>query len=214
MHADPVVKHLRWDHADVMTYYFNTMKALTPIYDRLLPIHNTVSESIFDCYKPLSEQQLFEFKNEISKAYNDIVIGLKNSTVDCIPLVTKNFYKYWWSQELSSLKENSIAAHKAWIEAGSPHSGDLFEEKKLAKGKYKNKVRQQKSADVDDFNNCLHDALLSKDPDNFWKSWRSKFGKKKPFPNIVDGSINKNEIADIRRRLQWKLCGKGSNFSK
>ena len=216
-HAEPVVKHLRWDHADVMTYYFNTMKALTPIYDRLLPIYNTVSVSSFDCYKPLSEQQLFEFKNEISKAYNDIVIGLTNSAAECIPLVTKNFFKYWWNQELNTLKENSIAAHKAWTEAGSPRSGDLFEEKKFAKSKYKNKVRQQKSADVDEFNNCLHDALLSKDPDNFWKSWRSKFGKNRHLPNIIDGSNNRNEIADKFGAFFADICNgnsaeKAANF--
>ena len=206
MSDEPVVKHLRWDHADVITYYFNTLEMLTPIYNSVVQAHDTVSELLLNSFESLSITQSFQFKNLISKAYNDIVSCLNDATADCIPVVSKNFYKYWWDQELKSLKSSSISAHKAWREAGSPTSGDLFETKRQTKSEYRNKIRQNKAAEVADVNNRLHDALLRKDPENFWKSWRSKFGTKTKIPNIIDGSINHGIISDKFGAHFAKVC--------
>ena len=35
----------------------------------------------------------------------------------------KNFYKYWWSEELTILKQNSIDTNRIWKAAGKPRYG-------------------------------------------------------------------------------------------
>jgi hypothetical protein len=47
-----------------------------------------------------------------------------------------------------------------------------------------------------EFSNSLHEALLNKNQESFWNSWKSKFGKKSKIPNKVDGSTSHEDIAN------------------
>jgi len=59
--------------------------------------------------------------------YRAIVSGLFNASVCSVPRVRHSFYKFWWNEELSLLKDNSIRAHKLWATLGKPRrSGDIF----------------------------------------------------------------------------------------
>ena len=44
-----------------------------------------------------------------------------------IPKLVKNFLKYWWDEELTIIKEESIAADKLWKSNGKPRSGLIYE---------------------------------------------------------------------------------------
>jgi len=47
-----------------------------------------------------------------------------------------NFFKFWWNDNLQTLKEESLAAHRLWIDCGKPRHGAVFEiAKKNAKAK-------------------------------------------------------------------------------
>jgi len=42
-----------------------------------------------------------------------------------IPIHYKNFYKFWWTEELNHLKDNAIESDKVWKAAGRPRSGPI-----------------------------------------------------------------------------------------
>jgi len=74
---------------------------------------------------------LFGLYNVISDVYNTVVMFFSDLASNWVPLVQKDFYKYWWDQELSALKEECVTAHEAWKNAGKPNAGELFETKEI-----------------------------------------------------------------------------------
>ena len=78
-----------------------------------------------------------------------------------------------------NLKLKAIASNKLWIAAGRPRCGYIFEIRKSDKYKYKCLIKQKQLESRTNITNDLHDALLLKDNDNFWKVWQSKFPNKK-----------------------------------
>jgi len=44
-----------------------------------------------------------------------------------VPKRKKNYYKFWWDEQLSSVKEKSIESNKIWKEAARPRNGPMFE---------------------------------------------------------------------------------------
>jgi len=125
----------------------------------------------------------------------------------CIPAVPKNFFKYWWDQELQTLKEQSIAAHKEWVSHGRPRQGQYFENNKSAKYKYKSRIKQHKSLDNKSISNSLHDALLRKDQSSFWNVWKSKFSSKnRNVPHSIDGATDHGNIANLFAKSFESCC--------
>jgi len=49
---------------------------------------------------------------------------------------------------------------------------------KRDKAAYKLGIRKKEQGSKEEFSDSLNDALIHKDMDSFWKSWRSKFGNK------------------------------------
>ena len=54
--------------------------------------------------------------------------------------------------------------------------------------------------------NNLHEALINKTPDRFWKIWSSKLGTKKRLPTTIDGLHDEQEIADNFAAKFAKSC--------
>ena len=131
----------------------------------------------------------------IDKFYTDIVRALTESAKRVVPSHQHNFYKFWWNEELSLLKQNSIDSYKLWTSGGKPRSGFLFDNMSKNKRVYKIAIKNNEMSNRDIFSNALNEALLDKDTDNFWKSWRSKFGKDKVNSLVIDGECSANIIA-------------------
>jgi len=51
--------------------------------------------------------------DKIEKLYNTVVEALNISADLCIPRTRRNFYKFWWSQELSELKAAAVNSSRA-----------------------------------------------------------------------------------------------------
>ena len=58
-----------------------------------------------------------------------------------VPTRQKNFYKFWWDEELNALKDASIKSNKLWKEAGKPRQGPMFNKRQLCRAKYRKAVR-------------------------------------------------------------------------
>jgi len=62
------------------------------------------------------------------------------------------------------------------LECGRPHCGPIYHEKRSAKADYKRALRNKRRDNHLAVSNELHECLLNKDPESFWKSWQGKFG--------------------------------------
>ena len=103
------VKQLRWDHADLLSYYSTTRCLLYPLYDEIVN---------FKGY--LLQTDDVDRRDFIDRFYGKLVDNVKRSAELHVPLRYKNYYKFWWSEELSCLKAKAIKSNKLWKEAGRP----------------------------------------------------------------------------------------------
>jgi hypothetical protein len=168
------VVSFRWDKADLFEYYGLTGQLLRDIdvpHDFL-----TIDGDIDDA----------QALARIDVLYRSLVDALLCASVGTIPRHKRSFYKFWWDEELSLLKENSISTHRLWTSIGKPRSGDIFRNMQQAKYEYKSAIRTKEREGKEQFTDELNDALASKDMNSFWKTWRSKFSRKKVSP-VIDG---------------------------
>ena len=111
-------------------------------------------------------------KTYINAYYEQLAAALQSTAVSTNLRIKSNSAKPVWNDELDRLKSYSIFWHNMWQGAGRPSSGVLQRTKALCKLRYKNAVHV---AYV-----LVENAqkLLSKKPNEIWKSWNSKFRKK------------------------------------
>ena len=164
--------HLRWDKADLISYYQCSYNLLSSIDVRCL---DSGPAGVEYCYQA-------------------IVDSLKMAALKTVPCKRQTFYKFWWDFELDKLKEMSMGSHNIWKQAGKPRHGPVYEAKRISHYNYKLAVKRKKESHQDEFTNELHECLLNKDMVSFWKSWHSKFGGKKP-AKVIEGLINPQDIA-------------------
>ena len=110
-----IVTYLRWDRANLRAYYEQTRVALEPIlYDV------TYLQNALDC---LPVNDVLEQTNQI---YRQVITALDTCAELVIPRLKQNFFKFWWTEELKTLKEQSIATFRIWKDAGKPRFGEIF----------------------------------------------------------------------------------------
>jgi len=96
---------LRWDQADLISYYFCTDDLLGPLLTRLdeaLLLYDNGNLTPGDVAVIVDE------------VYYDIVSILVSCAKNFVPERRKAFYKFWWDAELTSLKEAAVDADKLW----------------------------------------------------------------------------------------------------
>lgn len=183
--SQPLVEHFRWDHAPLGEYYEHTRVLLQPI---LLDLQNLVANA--DCFEN-------DFVLDcIDRLYNDVINALNSSANLFIPKHGKNFYKFWWTQELDVTKSNAVAACRVWKNSGCPRNGVIFAEYKKCKLLYKKRVRDEQTEEKCVFTNDLHDALLAKSGQAFWRTWKAKFPNNSSNLVLVDGAADSHIIVD------------------
>src|ERR1043165_9696651 len=89
-----------------------------------------------------------------------------------------------------------MLSNNKWIADRKPNSGAVFEEKKKDKYAYRYCIRQKKNKQTGDISNSLHDSLLSKNSQCFWKTWKSKLGSKTPLPRFINGKTGDSDISN------------------
>ena len=124
--------------------------------------------------------------------YEKVVDGLHCCAHNFIPKRKSNFYKFWWSLELDILKETATESSRIWKSAGQPKSGPIHAHCTVQKNKllYKKCIWEEQVAETSYFSNDLHDALLRKHNQEFWKIWKSKF------PNASADIVQVDGISD------------------
>ena len=118
----------------------------------------------------------------------------------------KQFYKFWWNQELECLKHESIDAHTMWKHAGKPRMGQIFARYKTTKMLYKKRIKECQKQETLVYTNDLHEALLAKQSTAFWKCWRTKFEPSKKTVGQVNGLTDGKEIVKLFKEYFIGAC--------
>jgi len=106
----------------------------------------------------------------LDKLYYDIVNILVTCAKNFVPIRHKCFYKFWWDEELDTLKEAALESDKLWKDVGKPQSGPLFNNRQRACLLYRQRIREGKRSEDFVYMNELNDALIKKNGPAFWKS--------------------------------------------
>lgn len=176
--------HLRWDHADLLSYYQFSRIQLEPILDHV----NTTT-------KQFEMRECIDYLSTIEYLYNEIINILCAGARMYVPHHRKNFYKFWWDQEMDDLKTASIESNQGWKAAGKPRQGPIFEKRQKCRLQYRNKIRDNQKLELSSYSNDLHDALSAKKGKVFWKCWKANFESHDKCME-VDGCVDNNTIAD------------------
>ena len=186
-HSSPNIDVIypRWDKADTAAYYGETGVNLAPVLqdlDRLLNYDKCNIDKTLAC-------------DIISELYERIVFVLRNSERQFVPKHRKNYYKFWWNEELAVLKQASVESDRAWKAIGKPRSGAIFNKRQQCRLLYRKRLKECQMEPSVSYSNNLHDALLCKNNTLFWKCWRSKFETSNRCVE-VDQCIDSDVIAD------------------
>ena len=136
---------------------------LLGIVDDMMKAHQAGTADVDDVHKC------------IESVYSSVVSILNSAARLYVPECHKGFFKFWWSEELSLLKEASIQSNNLWKAAGKPRCGSIFVSRQSSRLTYRKKLRECQRMDTQSYTNDLHEALLHKDSTKFWQCWRSKF---------------------------------------
>ena len=208
-HNKSTHKYLRWDKADTVSYYYYSGALLSQILsqiDTMLEILQTCCATDIMC-------------GQVDAIYNDIVTALNTAASLYVPKHSKNYYKFWWNEELKILKEDSVTYNKLWVAAGKPRSGHIFDKRQTSRLKYRQCIREAQSKETVSYTNDLHEALMRKNSTVFWKCWQSKFEVRNNCTE-VDGCVNRTIIAEkfvehfssaySYNNNKWLCYGKGT----
>ena len=133
----------------------------------------------------------------LQEEYDDIVRSLVAASRTLPKASPPGKEKDWWSPNLTSLQDQSIAIQSAWIAEGRPRHGPTYMERLRVRAAYKREIRNAKKAPKQEAWNRLHSDLLDNNTNSFWKRWRHLYGKNKSHcAPVVDGHTSKEGIAN------------------
>ena len=116
----------RLDKADRGAYYKYTGDNLVPLIDKL----DSMLYSNDFC------------NDQIDDLYEYIVCILTDAENLFVPRYSKNFYKFWWTEELSILKKAAVESNRIWKAAGKPRSSTIFNNKQQCRMQYRKRLRE------------------------------------------------------------------------
>jgi len=132
----------------------------------------------------------------IESTYRSIVSVLYSAANAFIHNYHKSFFKFWWDEELTLLKEASAESNRRiWKDADKPRQGSIFSRRQACRLQYRKRLRQNQKMDTEAYTNDLHEALMKKNNTDFWKCRISKLEIKSKC-NQVNGRADPNVIAD------------------
>jgi len=182
---------LRWDHADTSNYYLLTGERLQNLLNQVIVFENSMKNTPgSNSYNNINVNMFIDY------IYDNIITALIGSSNATVPVRSKQFYKFWWNEELDCLKHDSITAHNVWKAAGRPRSGPLFNKARTSKLLYKRRIRECQRCETASYTNDLHEALIQKDGTAFWKCWRSKFEPNRSRPGQIDNLTDETDIVN------------------
>ena len=173
----------RWDKANLSDYKNAMGDELRDIYDLCCDLELR------------GKNDLEKIQNNLNGIHDKLTQLLSNCSNLVVPKVKKNFWKFWWDEELNELKQKSISSHREWLHAKRPNSGEIYAHYRKCKSEYKSAIHRHQAQESQVYTNDLHDALMQKQNTTFWKCWKAKFGRNTQKIMQVDGTVDTAQIA-------------------
>ena len=138
--------------------------------------------------------------------YDRVINGLQLTADHAVPRLHKNFFKYWWNQEMDELKHRSVLSSRLWKEAGRLRNGPIFNRYRADKAVCRHGIRSRQQENIEIYTNDLHECLLRKDGVSFWKCWKSKFDNRSRSLSHINGITDPTTIAEHFATHFSKAC--------
>ena len=110
-----------------------------------------------------------------------------------------------WKEHVAHKKAFALECHWAWVKAGRPSSGYLFENRKAARSDYHYAVKKVMKNEDRLRSEMMVNALKLNQQKNLWKEVNKLKGRKKTLPVVVDGVKGDTGIAEIFRKKYTHL---------
>jgi len=101
-----------------------------------------VSDELNRIVDRLNNHQPVDINAAIDCCYSAITDILSAGAQRFVPQHKKNFYKYWWDQEMDLLKEELVNSDRIWKAAGKPRCGPLFDRRQSCRMNYRKRLRE------------------------------------------------------------------------
>ena len=95
---------------------------------------------------PLSHRACYcdnECQFFVDRIYNDVLSVLNNAAHIYVPQSHKNFYKFWWGEELKIAKAQSVESNNIWKAVGKPRQAPVFEKRNKYRLAYRQSIREE-----------------------------------------------------------------------
>ena len=102
-------------------------------------------------------------------------------------------------------KLNPVTSFRAWQAAGKPRYGYIHDEMMKHKMTYRKAIKDKDVQRVVEVSNDLHDCLIKKDMNSFWKTWRKKVETRNSKVN-VEGLNDDDVIAAEFAKFFESIC--------
>jgi len=79
-----------------------------------------------------------------------------------VPQNGKNFYKFWWNQELKAAKAASVESIIYGKSLANPDKDQFLKKRQRSRLVYRQLLRDEEKREKTSYTNDLHDALLLK----------------------------------------------------
>ena len=119
--------------------------------------------------------------------------------------------KYFWTENLTQLKRDSVEAYDNWSCDGRPTSGPSFERKKDCHYRYKAELRRRRRLIAEEKSEALGNKLIDKDFNSFWRDWKRMSQSKSPHVNRVEDAICEPDIAGVFKSYFQEIYGKNDS---
>ena len=98
-------------------------------------------------------------EKKLDLIYSRVVSVLTTGEELYIPKHNKNYYKFWWNEELSVLKQAATESDRLWKAAGKPRSGHVYEKCQQNHLIYCKCIRECERKCAVVYTNNLHDYM-------------------------------------------------------
>ena len=127
---------------------------------------------------------------------NNLAATLKEAD-KVLPRHKPGVQKHWWTEELTTLKQQNISIHSIWKSEGKPRSGPTNEERLRVRASYRHAIKAAQKRPIQSCWNKLHTSFASKNTTEFWKSWRRIYNSNKcDLHSVVNGQTTKEDISE------------------
>ena len=134
-------------------------------------------------------------KVDLENYYGEIVTAVINAEM-CLPKTDPSVQRSFWSNDLNTLKRDSIDCTSHWRSMGCPKSGPIFDCKKDCIYKYKTAIRKQKADCKKQKTDDMHSNLLENDSNSFWRKWNTMNKSGSSIASRINGNTDEKDIAD------------------